>query len=83
MDEMRGRIEDIMRRYGFEEEAYAHYPLEEAERHFQKLFGRGMAMSTIIFPHFLALRSFLALRVLRRDYPEGWQRTPVEKDGEE
>jgi hypothetical protein len=84
MDEMRERVEDIMRRYGFaEEEAYAHYHLEEARRRFEKLYGRGVAMSTIIFPHSFALRAFLAHRVLGRDYPEGWRRVPTSVDDEE
>jgi hypothetical protein len=85
MDEMRERVEDIMRRYGFEEEeeAYAHYHLEEARRRFEKLYGCGVAMSPIIFPHFFALRAFLAHRVLGRDYPEGWRRVPTNVDDEE
>jgi hypothetical protein len=42
-----------------------------------------MAMSTIIFPHFFALRAFLAHRVLGRDYLEGWRPVPTNVDAEE
>jgi hypothetical protein len=84
MDERPEQIEDIMRRYGFEEdEAYAHYHLEEAKQRFEKLYGRGLVTSTMIFPHIFALRSFLAHKVLRRDHPEGWRNVPVAEDDEE
>lgn len=85
MDPEREKIEDLMNRYGVEEpEARILYHLAEAEDLFDSLYEPepGRRASTAIFkgiyiqPHFYALRKQLGMRVLGKDYPEGWGRPP-------
>ena len=84
MENEREQIEDIMRRYGYEEdEAYAHYHLKEAQERLEKIYDRGFLSATMILPHIYALRSLLASRVLRRDYPEGWGNVSDEEEDED
>ena len=85
MEENRQAIEDLMRRYGYEEkEAEVAYHLGRAqdllaEMHEESIAARstnlprvGSAMFRLAFvePHFRALFALLDRRVLRRDYPE-------------
>lgn len=95
MEPDRERIEDLMRRYGYEEdEAEAAYYLREAWNRFTRMYqeeaafdaelgeilGVGgfprtwaqMYLMSNVHPHFQALSSLLAKRVLGRDYPGGW-----------
>lgn len=80
-----------MRRFGFEEkEAEALYHLDKArdlfdeisvgdEKGFAKLLFFEMDAGTL----FRQLRRHLAMRVLRRNYPEGWGYVPPTDDEEE
>jgi hypothetical protein len=84
--EAREKIEDLKRRFGYnEEEAEIAYHLREAYDRFTKLIrddvpeenplpdvGARMFMMSAVDPHFRALNSMLARGVLVRDYPEGW-----------
>ena len=81
MDEGRDmmmEIEDLMRRFGYQEkEAAAAYHLGRAQHLFDEIFGEDESrlMQIILhMPHFSALRGLLARRVLERNYPEGWGR---------
>ncbi len=44
-----------------------------------RIFGRIFVQSSVI-PHFDALRSLLARRVLARQYPEGWVSRPASEE---
>ena len=85
MEPNRERIEDFRRRYGYEEkEAEAAIHLREVRDRLTELYrAEGEAegvprLRTTLFlqsnvdPHFSALSSLLAKRVLARHYPEGW-----------
>jgi hypothetical protein len=91
-------IEDLMRRYGYEEEAEIAYHLREARtRLFELLRAEAKAEAGVggfrrfyeetfiqssVLPHFTALNSLLATRVLARQFPEGWGfRPPREEEG--
>jgi hypothetical protein len=98
-------IEDLMRRYGYEEkEAEIAYHLREARtRLFELLRAEAKAeaeaeaeagvggfrrfyeetfIQSSVLPHFTALSSLLATRVLARQFPEGWGfRPPREEEG--
>jgi hypothetical protein len=94
----RENIEDLKRRYGYEEnEAEAAYYLRQAWDRFTKMYrdeaeeeadesGGFPRLWTQVFlqsnvdPHFSALSSLLAKRVLGRDYPEGWGNAPDQDD---
>jgi hypothetical protein len=102
----RERIEDLMRRYGYDEdEAEGAYYLREAWDRFTKMYqneadyeavigealGTGggfprtwaqMFLMSNVHPHFQALSSLLAKRVLGRDYPEGWGPGPAPEEGQ-
>lgn len=79
-------LQDLIERFGFEEkEAEAFYHLNKArdlfdelsvgdERRFAKLLFFEMDAGTL----FRQLRRHLAVRVLRRNYPEGWGYIPPE-----
>jgi hypothetical protein len=92
MEEDRERIEDLMRRYGFEEgEARAAYRLNLARDAFEGLYEdepgsrAANAIYELVFvtSHFKALNDYLARRVLERGYPEGWGRgrAPEREEG--
>ncbi len=73
------RVDDLMRRRGFEEkEALAYHHLTEAERLFREIEEAkdspyaSVAFATLSFPHFVTLRNQMARWVVNRDYPEGW-----------
>jgi hypothetical protein len=82
-------IEDMMRRYGYEEEAEIAYHLSEARTRlfellraeaeaeaeagaggFRRFYEETFIQSSVL-PHFTALSSLLARRVLARQFPEG------------
>ncbi len=95
MEPNRESIEDLLRRYGYEEaEAEIHYHLREARARltallraeaeseaqaeadagagdFRRLYEETFIQSNVL-PHFAALGSLLAQRVLARKFPEGW-----------
>jgi hypothetical protein len=87
------RLQDLMRRYGFtEREArvsehllQAENLLTELEREDQPSYSIGHFVwrETHVREHFNALRRQLGLRVLRRNYPEGWGYRPPKDDEEE
>jgi hypothetical protein len=93
----RERIEDLMRRYGYEE-AEAAYHIGQAWSRFTEMYqaeaqaeaesGTFPRLRTQIFlqshvdPHFAALISLLARGVLGRTHPEGWGSRPApEQEG--
>jgi hypothetical protein len=86
MEPDRDYIEDRMRRYGLEEEAEARlvYHLAQAEDIFDALYSSETGISAGLYKqihirsHFNALRQQLAVRVVQRDYPEGWGRKRVQ-----
>jgi hypothetical protein len=73
-------VADIARKTGTtEDEARAIYHLTEAERLLSVIYsGATKDLGTIISirQHFDALYSSIALRVVARDYPEGWGEAP-------
>jgi hypothetical protein len=87
MEENREAIEDLARRYGFDaKEARASYHLREAGKLFEELhaeyveelhaeYDSPWVAATLGFRvHFAALSQELGMRVLRRNYPDGWGR---------
>ena len=80
MEENPEVITDIARKTGTrEDEARAIYHLTEAERLLSIMYsGARKDLGTImsIRQHFDALYSSIALRVVARDYPEGWGEAP-------
>jgi hypothetical protein len=98
----REQIEDLMRRYGYEEkEAETAYHLGEAQARIFEMYraeaqaeaeaGTGgfptlyaeMSLRSDIIPHFEALGSVLAKRVLARQFPEGWGYRPAPEQEEQ
>jgi hypothetical protein len=89
-------VEDLMRRYGYEEEAEIAHHLREARNRllellraeaeaepgtFRRLYEETFIQSSVL-PHFTALSNLLATRVLARQFPEGWgYRPPREEEG--
>jgi hypothetical protein len=73
-------ITDIARKTGTtEDEARAIYHLTEAERLLSVIHSdvaKDLGTIVSIRQHFDALYSSLALRVVARDYPEGWGEAP-------
>jgi hypothetical protein len=81
----REEIEGIMRRNGLEEkEALAGYHLRQARHLFEELYGADQGDAGAGFvadvynemhfgTHFDVLNNMLGLRVLFRDFPEGWR----------
>ncbi len=86
------RLQEMMKKFGFtEREARIAIHLEEAEDLFTELererypgpnIGHFVWRETHVREQFNALHRRLGLRVLRRDYPEGWGYIPS-KDNEE
>lgn len=85
MEPTREHIEDLMRRYGMEEdEARASYHLRQTAELFEKLYPdsesniarlvTGPLKEVNFRTHFRALNRILGMRVLDRDYPDGWGR---------
>jgi hypothetical protein len=82
-----------MEKFGFtEREARVSIYLDEAENLLTELeletfpgpnIGHIVWRETHVREHFRALHRQLAIRVLRRDYPEGWGYRPAEGDEEE
>jgi hypothetical protein len=80
VEDNREAIEDLMRRYGFEEaEARAYYHLNHAEQAFEEMEtddepGRKAASRiahlALVRPHFFSLRNQVTRRVWLRDYPD-------------
>jgi hypothetical protein len=79
-------IEDLMCRYGYEEEAEIAYHIREARNRlfellraeaeagsgaFRRFYEETFIQSSVL-PHFTALSNLLARRVLARQFPEGW-----------
>lgn len=87
------RVEDLMRRFGYtEREARVAIYLREAEDLLTELeretfpgpnIGHLVWRETHVREHFSALRRLLGIRVLRRDYPEGWGQLPGRDDQED
>lgn len=81
MEEHGNIIEEIASACGFtEEEARAFYHLSRAEELFDRIFygrsGYNPYFRLVYIPHFESLISFLAVKVLERDRPEGWAQPP-------
>ena len=80
MEENPEVVADIARKTGTtEDEARAIYHLTEAEQLLSAIYsGATKDLGTIMFirQHFDALYSTIALRVVARDYPEGWGEAP-------
>ena len=80
MEENPQVIADIARKTGTtENEARAIYHLTEAERLLSVIYSdvtKDLGMIMSIHQHFDALYSSIALRVVGRDYPEGWGEAP-------
>jgi hypothetical protein len=90
-------IEDLMRRYRYEEEAVIAYHLREARtRLFELLRAEAEAEAGVggfrrlyeetfiqsnVIPHFSALSNLLATRVLARQFPESWGFQPPREEG--
>ena len=87
------QLQKRMNEFGFtEQEARASLYLERAEELIEDLgreglpesgaalLGRMIWRETHIREHFRALHRELAMRVLRRNYPEGWGYVPPEND---
>jgi hypothetical protein len=87
-------IEDLMRRYGYEEEAEIAYHLREARTRlfellraeaeagaggFRRFYEETFIQSSVL-PHFTALSNLLATRVLARQFPEGWGFSPPREE---
>jgi hypothetical protein len=89
MEPSREELQGIMRRNGLDErEALAAYHLHRAWEGFEELYGYndddpilgfGQDLQNQIYfgVHFSALNKMLGLRVLQRDYPEGWGGRPA------
>jgi hypothetical protein len=90
----RENVEDLMRRYGYEEEEEAEiaYHLREARNRifeleradaeaggFGKLYTEVSLLRSMI-PHFDALSYVLAQRVVARHYPEVWGSRPADEE---
>jgi hypothetical protein len=77
-NEVKQEIADLQRSFGFEErEALAYWHLAEARALMVQLAIEGKDEEAAEVPasiaeHFSALYRELGLRVLQRDYPEGW-----------
>ena len=88
-DELQARME----KFGFtEQDARVSIYLDEAEDLLTKLeredqrehsMGHLLWRETHVREHFRALARHLAIRVLRRDYPDGWGYKPFGDDEEE
>jgi hypothetical protein len=80
VDENPEVITDIARKTGTtEDEARAIYHLTEAERLLSVIYSdvtKDLGTIVSIRQHFDALYSSIALRVVARDYPEGWGEAP-------
>ncbi len=80
MEENPEVVADIARKTGTtEDEARAIYHLTQAERLLSAIYSgatKDLGTSMFIRQHFDALYSSLALRVVARDYPEGWGEAP-------
>lgn len=86
------RLQEEMEKYGFtEQEARVSLHLEKAEElltelereRWPKSIGHLIWSETHTREHFKALRRLLAVRVLRRDYPEGWGYEPAKESDDE
>ncbi len=85
------QLQDLMRRFGYEEkEAEAHYHLQKARDLFDEIFVRDEQSNfAALLLHemdagvvFKGLGRKLAMRVLRRKYPEGWGHVAPRDDEE-
>lgn len=77
MSEPQEAIEDLMRRYGFEDtEARAYYHLQQAQEAFKEMVVSGThtmgksAFTMFFFPHFTTLRNEIIRRAWQRDHPK-------------
>jgi len=86
-----GQLQELMRKFGYtEKEARISVLLDEAEDLFAELIqgdpgsdlGKIVWTETHVRERFNDLHRRLALRVLRRDYPEGWGHMPSEDEEE-
>ncbi len=74
MEEEREEIQDIARSHGLTEaEARVFYHLVRATESYRELPEEPYHSWGEWTPHATALHKLLALRVVRRDYPEGWR----------
>jgi hypothetical protein len=86
------RVEDVMQRFGYTEpEARVAIHLGEAENLLTELEREAYSgpkiahyvwRETHLRENFKALRKVLGIRVLRRDYPEGWGHVPPKEEEE-